>query len=291
LKHLDHAEIESYLSTPRLDAYRVFFSPNSNVELIGCYLWSKELASSFFPLLQMLEVTLRNSIHKEARNRIGSYWFDNIAHRSNPTSNQQRVIRSATNAIESARSQLRNGHGRNYHVHEDKIIAKVTFGFWTNLLHTAFEVNRNNNALWPMLLRPTFPNCPQRHRTRDNFHATFKTIKTFRNKAFHHEPLWNIGRPPNLNMAISNLLKSKDTLLQAIRWMSLDCHELMYKAGYVSRIEKTCTTEYLDYLKFPDANKVAISQAKRNMNSLLKKKHLTVDVVKNSFKIATIETN
>ena len=39
----------------------------------------------------------------------------------------------------------------------DRIVAKMTFGFWTNLLQVAFEVNRNNKALWPTLIRPVFP--------------------------------------------------------------------------------------------------------------------------------------
>ena len=66
MRSINHGRLEPYISAPRLNTYRAFFTPANDVELLGCYLWSKEVASAFFPLLQVLEITLRNAIHKEA---------------------------------------------------------------------------------------------------------------------------------------------------------------------------------------------------------------------------------
>ena len=179
MRSLNHGGLESYISSPRLNTYRSFFNPVDDVELFGCYLWSKEVAAAFFPLLQVLEITLRNAIHKEARQALGSYWFDNVAIR--PTHNlsrsqasaQQRRVSQHARSIQSARDSIRRDLGLRHsaQIQEDRIIAKVTFGFWTNLFNSTFDINRNFQASWPNLLRPVFPNAPRRARGRNTIQS------------------------------------------------------------------------------------------------------------------------
>ena len=57
------------ISTPRLGSYIATFKPVGDNELYGTYVWSQLAGGSVYPLLQNLEITLRNAIDAEARER------------------------------------------------------------------------------------------------------------------------------------------------------------------------------------------------------------------------------
>lgn len=166
-------------------------------------------------------------------------------------------------------------------VSEDRIIAKVTFGFWTNLFSVAFDVNRNPRALWPTLLRPVFPNAPQGHRDRATMQNKLLAIKTFRNKAFHHEPIWNIGRPAGVLDAINKLQSTCDDISDMIKWISLDGLDLVEKAGYISTIRRVCSLEHLDYLKNPGANDKPFNRVKRELRAIIRQPNHTTLITLN----------
>lgn len=65
------------ISTPRLGSYIATFKPVGDHELYGTYVWSQLAGGSVYPLLQNLEITLRNAIDAEARRRFGEKWWDN----------------------------------------------------------------------------------------------------------------------------------------------------------------------------------------------------------------------
>lgn len=285
MRTINHTRLEPYISTARLNTYRNFFSPVDQVELLGCYLWSKEVATAFFPLLQVLEITLRNSIHNEARKALGPYWFDNVATKPQKSLSdpQKSHVKHLTDSIRNARDEIRRDLRMppTATVSEDRIIAKVTFGFWTNLFSAAFDVNRNPRALWPVLLRPVFPNAPQGHRDRATMQSKLLAIKTFRNKAFHHEPIWNIGRPAGVQDAMSKLLATCNSILDIIRWISLDGFHLVEAAGYVSTIKRICSPEHLDYLKNPGINDKPFSRVKRDLRAVLRQSNSTTHIILN----------
>lgn len=298
MRSLNHGGLEPYISSPRLNTYRSFFNPLDDIELFGCYLWSKEVAAAFFPLLQVMEITLRNAVHKEARQALGPYWFDNVAIRParnlsrTQASVQQRAVNQHTRSIQSARDSIRRDLSLrpSAQIQEDRIIAKVTFGFWTNLFNAAFDVNRNAQALWPNLLRPVFPNAPRRARGRNTIQTKLVTIRGFRNKAFHHEPIWNIGQPATVQDAMTRLNDKKELIVEVIRWMSLDSVELAIKAGYLKTINRVCSMDHLDYLKNPGRHDLSLNRAKRELNGLLRASNLnsTTDITRNGVKVGKL---
>ena len=289
---INHIDLKPFISPSRLTAYNTFFQPKNDIELFGCYLWNKEVVSAFFPLLQVFEVTLRNAIHTQAQAHLVPCWFDNLVTQppGNLNSKQRNNVSFVTNTIQKTRKDIR----RNMNllpttaVSEDKIIAKLMFGFWTNLFSSAFEVNRNSQALWPKLLRPVFPNAPKGARSRIIIEGKLLSIKTFRNKAFHHGPVWNIGRPTDINHAIENLLTTKDLMLQLLEWISLDSVELVKKAGYINTISRTCSIEHLNYLQHPGINDKPIALAKRELRGILRNANKTTDITRNGLRIGKI---
>lgn len=75
---INYSPIISLISSIRLDSYRTTFRPTDECELYGMYIWSQHAAASIYPLLQNLEISLRNAVDKEARARFGEMWWEKI---------------------------------------------------------------------------------------------------------------------------------------------------------------------------------------------------------------------
>jgi len=74
----NYSVIISLISSVRLGSYRTTFRSANECELYGIYIWSQHAAASIYPLLQNLEISLRNAIDKEARARFGERWWERI---------------------------------------------------------------------------------------------------------------------------------------------------------------------------------------------------------------------
>ena len=74
--HLENviAELESTLSRERLGTYLRAVPNRDREQALRLYLWSVALSSAFYGVLQGLEVTLRNAMHKQLASRYGSAW-------------------------------------------------------------------------------------------------------------------------------------------------------------------------------------------------------------------------
>lgn len=188
------------LSAERLAAYRLD-SRNQEAEVIARYLWNVALGESLYPSLQCLEVALRNSLHDSLSQALGGpFWFDNIPH----------ILRGRELArIEEAKATLRRERKP---LEPGRIVAELSFGFWTSLLDLHYE-----QTLWPQLLRPAFPSMPRRIRTRRNLSARFNKIRRLRNRIFHHEPIWRWADLPQHHA----------DLLEALGWLSPALRDLV----------------------------------------------------------------
>lgn len=54
--------IEDFITEERLRSYKVTFKTQSDIELLGAYLWNTHVCSAIYPLLSATEVALRNAI-------------------------------------------------------------------------------------------------------------------------------------------------------------------------------------------------------------------------------------
>ena len=76
---MDLEEIKQGLSTEKLDTYRQVLDCKNDGELIAVYMAMQSIMSHFFPVVQLLEVTLRNSIHRAATTRFkDDKWYSKI---------------------------------------------------------------------------------------------------------------------------------------------------------------------------------------------------------------------
>lgn len=186
------AQLIQALSGERLGAYRDR-TGGDGLQLFSHYTWNMALSESLYPALQVLEVALRNSIHNAARAHFGcDDWFNDRALVN--SSHEIAALNKAHRTLQRQRRPLDSG----------RVIAELSFGFWTSLLDRRYE-----QVLWPRLLKAAFPEMPRRLRTRQNLSRRFQRIRHLRNRIFHHEPIWHW----------KDLARQHRDTLEAVAWI------------------------------------------------------------------------
>jgi len=165
--------------------------PNDDEKAILHYKSNIELSESFYSVLSMFEVALRNSLNRELTNYFGTTdWYLSIYSING--------LRNLRNSINTATRHIVN---RNEIITADKVIAELTLGFWVRLLNTEYE-----RILWKPLRR-SFPYLVKAHRQRNKVSAPINKIRDFRNRVFHHEPIsWRLDKLEETHVRIIKVM-------------------------------------------------------------------------------------
>ena len=210
--------VERIISKERLEPY-LNYHMNDLSKAIAHYKSNILISESFYPLLAVLEIGLRNSIDYQLTKRFNDKeWYDNKEFVKIATRFQIDRISQARTNIYSEKKEITPG----------RIISELSFGFWTSLFDTKFEM-----TLWKNL-RLAFPNCPKNIRKRNTMSSKFNGIRKLRNRIFHHEAItWNLN--------VLNLYK--DEIIQGIGWLNKDLLEWIVELNHVeetiSKFRKT----------------------------------------------------
>lgn len=181
------------LSNERLAGYESRTLGDGDLDTFCHYAWNLSLSESLYPILQCVEVALRNTIHEAARNHFGrDDWFDDSS-----------IInyRFAVESLAKTKAKLQREQ-RPPDPH--RIVAELTFGFWASLLERRYEL-----PLWRPLIKTAFPAMPRRDRTRLALRDRFDEIRLLRNRIFHHEPIWYWG----------DLEEKHNRIVEALGWI------------------------------------------------------------------------
>jgi hypothetical protein len=189
--------IEKIISKERIEPYMKYHKFDQS-KAIDHYKSNILISESFYPLLAVLEIGLRNSIDFQLTKKFNTKeWYDN-----------KDFVKIATRFQIERISQARiNIYAEKKEITPGRIIAELSFGFWTSLFDTKFEM-----TLWKSL-RLAFPNCPKNIRKRKTMSSKFNGIRKLRNRIFHHEAItWNL-----------NVVESyKNEIIQGIEWLDKD---------------------------------------------------------------------
>ena len=208
--------LASSLSRPRLEAYRI--KGDGELDLLARYNWNVCLCEALYPTLQNLEVALRNNLHDALVGKFGEYWMWNDPPLSRDDDRAQ---------VEKAEDNLM---AKGKPAEPSRMVAELTFGFWTRLLDRRFE-----RVLWPQLIRQAFPHAPAKMRRRDIISSRFEKARRLRNRIFHHEPVWKL-----------DLLDEHRNLREILSWLAPELEELTYSYDRFSQIHSKA---FLDQLK------------------------------------------
>lgn len=203
--------VERIISKERLEPY-LNYHGNDLSKALTHYKSNILISESFYPLLAILEVGLRNSMDFQLTRKFNDRaWYDNrdfvrIAGRFQI----DRISQARTNIL-SEKKEITPGH----------IIAELSFGFWTSLFDTKFEM-----TLWKNL-RLAFPNCPKRIRKRKTMSTKFNGIRGLRNRIFHHEAI-------SWNLTVLDIYKKE--IIEGIEWLN---SELVDWVSELNQVDET----------------------------------------------------
>ncbi|RAT14018.1 CAAX protease [Lonsdalea populi] len=250
-------QLEDYISAERLKIYADVLKLKPGEEL-GGYNWNKAIASAMQPLMQCLEVTLRNAIDHSIRHhpmpgavghwRTDANWIFDL-----PRYIGDKVwIRQGKRFKKNARGQTMHRDGKPVYDRTaweedcirkvskrirdagkkptaERVISGLDFGFWTNFLTSNYNEPRNRSLLWPQLLPVVFPGAPA-GTGRHILEKKFTRIRDLRNRLAHHEAIWKfqeenpVTGTPDYNRPVYGLNAS----LQLLRRAWNDMLEALY---------------------------------------------------------------
>lgn len=172
------------------------------------------VSESFYHILSILEVSLRNSLNRELTTFFGTEnWHLEIE--LIPT------LSSLTNDINTTKKHIIN---RNESITASKVTAELTLGFWVKLLNTKYE-----QILWKPL-RKAFPYLEKINRQRKTVSAPLNKIRNFKNRVFLHEPIsWNFSELENTHKEI----------IEVMGWINKDLPLIIAEMDRVENVLKS----------------------------------------------------
>lgn len=182
-------KVKEALSEERLGPYLTLAGSDLR-EAIRLYERNTALSEALYGLLQGLEVSLRNSMHRAISKGLSREdWYDFITWRLA----QQEQIGNAKESLQKKAKPVTPG----------RMVAELTFGFWVGLTGPKYSVD-----LWEKHLYKAFPNAKL---GRKQLNKRLESIRLLRNRVAHHEPILS-----------RDLLKDVNRILETIGWISAD---------------------------------------------------------------------
>lgn len=198
------AELTREVSHPRLAKYRP--AGGTDLDMASNYLWNMMLAEALHPSLSALEIGLRNGIHNALTQHYGTdLWF--YQHDFVTNRNLGQELHRAVGRLGGPARQPLAG----------RIVAELHFFYWTTVISRDYH-----NLLWhpnrALLLKQAFPNVTGAQFRRDLIHQRYNTIRIFRNRVMHNEPLvygFTLPGQPNISLDIMHR-----NIVEAVGWVS-----------------------------------------------------------------------
>ncbi|MDQ6761338.1 MAG: Abi family protein [Bacteroidota bacterium] len=190
-------QLKYYLSSPRFNVY-LTETNNDFDKAYRLYKVNIELSEAFYPILSILEVSLRNAVNETLKLHFNDpYWFKN-----NLPIEFLPFVSEATQKLSAQRKSIT----------ADSIIAELNFGFWNRLF------NRHYTGLLWKPLRLIFQNTPKHLRQRNIIADALYRIRTLRNRIYHYEPIFG---------DLQDIEKRYSEMLIFLTWFDNDLPELL----------------------------------------------------------------
>lgn len=264
---LQTTSIETALSTSRLGSYHSLVGAATVDSAVGAYIWGLELNGALSPLLSMIEVVLRNSIHAAASAHFSTTrWYQSVLKSEGDHTFRSKIATDPSLTQRFYRNGVQPHHKRTLWVAgqkknlkhwrsqsearldeilgrltkggkpqtPDQIVAHAMFGFWLGVLGPTFESSTDPLALWPNCLVAAFPNDSSM--TRSRAHHLLLRVKSLRNRVSHHEPAWRLASPLTPAGVNASLMLWIAEMRELLRALAPDVDQLLANAGLFDRL-------------------------------------------------------
>lgn len=249
--------INDLITIKRLNSYKVTFNTQNDIELVGAYLWNAHVCSALSPLLSATEVALRNAIDSALRSsQLDNFWWrKNKLHFKSFNPNQpNKKLPYEVNAIRDnfskATERVKQDKKKRYNIRNptpehQEIIANTEFSTWEFILSKEFM---GPSLIWPRHLGTVFKGEWNTTKTKEllsNTKDLVKTVREFRNRVSHHEPVWKKYGVATGEDAIAHLHEKIDKILQLLALVSPEKKRLLEKNKVVERAYRACSLSEL----------------------------------------------
>lgn len=170
--------IEQYISSPRLNRY-LLATNNDKLRALKLYQTNIRLSQSFYPLLSLLEIILRNSLNRTMMSHFKSknwivdqtslFFSDEIFA---PKYYFKTEVNKRISKLKEEKKPITN----------DNIIAGLTLGFWVAMFYADSFKLLKGAPLKCLSNKPLTVNGTV-------FKKKLERIRDFRNKIYHNEPI------------------------------------------------------------------------------------------------------
>lgn len=173
-------EFIDIISPERLKAYKLSEQDNFSI-LFERYIYNIKISETFYPILSILEIALRNKIYNAIDKLIKQDWLlSELQSQSLLLGNEHKILLDASKKLYFKYKKITKG----------ALITELSFGFWVNLCKKAYKT-----IIWDKkgVFELVFPNfIAQNVMDRTKFISSdLKNILQLRNRIFHHETIIN----------------------------------------------------------------------------------------------------
>jgi hypothetical protein len=170
---MPNSQFNTAISYPRY--HRYLAAAGSKQKALKLYRANIKLSKELYGVIGVFEVILRNSIDRYMIGQKGQFWLEDAIN-SGGYLDANSGCHNSFHAAQEALQKL----GTEYT--HDRLIAKLTFGFWT------YQFAANQFAAAGSTLLNIFVNRPFGTKQKDIFQSLTK-INDLRNRIAHHEPI------------------------------------------------------------------------------------------------------
>jgi Abi-like protein len=170
-------QLDQALSLERFQRYLDVTQANKG-QAFALYAFNMQVSEALYIPIHMLEVAMRNRFHTVLSAQYGENWFEHPHVSLSETQIQQ--LENAKNDLMREGKEVKSG----------RMIAALTFGFWTSLLSSDAE------NLWQQVLHRSARHESGKGLRRKDLSKPLLPIRVLRNRISHHEPVfhWNLPR-------------------------------------------------------------------------------------------------
>jgi hypothetical protein len=195
-QRIKHHKVIRSLSTARLSSYRL--PGATHAVTLRAYAKNIQLSEAFYPVLQQLEIVLRNRFETILQDKYGSDWFKHSDLLYLLDRHARNEVFKAVEKLAKAKKPIASG----------AVVAELMFGFWTTLFSREYELD-----LWRPYDTTLFPFALASNRNIQNIRNDFTRLRQVRNRIAHHEPICKNS---------SDLWSRYETAVKLLEWMSPD---------------------------------------------------------------------
>jgi len=212
--------LKNAISDERLAVYKADGADNETA--FARYFYNIELCKSLYPLINIFEVTLRNSIDSALATFFSNPDWNNVI---SLTQTELAMITDAQLKIK--RNGKKYSHGR--------LVAELTLGFWVALMGRKY----NTQSFQFAIIKNCLHGCPSHLKKSSAVQKNLTEIRFLRNRIAHHERIchWK------------DLKQKHDLLLDFIRWLNNDMYKVAIEIDKFDEVYTKGITVFLDFVR------------------------------------------